>query len=57
MSIQEHEDREPMAPSALGTSDSLVWPLHNYFRYTHMPHTKATKAIKESAILKEFIRK
>lgn len=57
MSIQEHEDRELTALSALGTSDSLVQPLHNYFRYTRMPDTKVTKAIKESAILKERIRK
>ena len=57
MSTQEPEDMEPTAPSALSTSDSLVQPLHNYFTYTHMPDTKATKAIKESAILQEFIRK
>ena len=57
MFTQEHEDRELLAPSALGTSDSLVQPLHNYFRYTRMPDTKVTKAVKESAILKECIRK
>ena len=57
MFTQEHEDRELLAPSALGTSDSLVQPLHNYFRYTRMPDTKVNKAVKESAILKECIRK
>lgn len=57
MSTQEHEDRELLAPSALSTSDSLVRPLHNYFRYTHMTDTKVTKTIKESAILKECVRK
>ena len=37
--------------------DSLVQPLHNYFRPIRVPDTEAAETIKEGAALTAFTRK